>query len=104
MKHYYSHFAKFDTWLKVGFEGDKITLDVPEDGTIQQGWKITAMSTRVVSLYCTQFACVCLNCMPAPEVKCSMLSYFSQSCTIVYRSLGTMLMALRKVSGSPSVN
>ena len=96
----------FDTWLKVGFEGDEITLDIPEDGTIQeqQGWRITPMSTRAVSLYCTQFACVCLNCMPAPEVKCCMLSYFSQSCTIVYRSLGTMLMSLRKGSGSPSVS
>ena len=66
MKHYYSHFAKFDTWLKVGFEGNEITLDVPEDGTIQeqQGWKITPRSTPVVSLYFTQFACVCLNYLP----------------------------------------
>lgn len=101
MKHYYSHFAEFDTWLKVGFEGDEITLDIPEDETIQWGWKITSRSTPVVSLYsvyCTQFACVCLNYMP---VVCS-LAFFNP--VQLSRSLGTMLMSLRKGSRSPSVS
>lgn len=54
VKHHFSHFAQFDTWLKVGFEGNEISLEIPEDGIIQEGWKITPMSTPVVSLYCAQ--------------------------------------------------
>ena len=84
MKRYYSHFAKFDTWLKVGFEGDEITLDVPEDGTIQelqQGWKITPRSTPVVSLYCTQF-CMCL-----PELPACVLEVISVVCSLTFLNL-----------------
>ena len=61
MKHYYSHFAEFDTWLKVGFEGDEITLDIPEDETTQRGWKITSRSTPVVSLYFSVLHTICMH-------------------------------------------
>ena len=58
MKNYFSHFAKLDAWLKVGFQKSEITLDIPEDGEItREGWKITPMTYPAVSLYFTEVVC-----------------------------------------------
>ena len=54
MKNYFSHFAKLDAWLRVGFQKSEITVDIPEDGEITwEGWKITPMTYPAVSLYFT---------------------------------------------------
>ena len=58
VRNYFSHFAKLDTWLKVGFQKSEITLDIPEDGEITRaGWKITPMTYPAVSLYFTEVVC-----------------------------------------------
>ena len=48
MEHY-KHFAREEATLKVTFQSDKITLDIPEDGTTIQGWRITPRSRPTVS-------------------------------------------------------
>ena len=58
VKQHFSHFAKWDRSVKVVFQESEITLNVPEEGIIQDGWKITPMTYPVVCLYCMQ-VCVC---------------------------------------------
>ena len=50
VKRHYGDFAKLDTSLKVVFEKGAITLDIPEDGIIHEGWKITPKYFPVVSM------------------------------------------------------
>ena len=62
VRNYFGHFAKLDTWLKVGFQKSEITVDIPEDGVItREGWKITPMTYPAVSLYFTCRSCLCMN-------------------------------------------
>ena len=58
VKQHFGHFAKWDMSVKVVFQESEITLNVPEEGIIQDGWKITPMTYPVVCLYCMQ-VCVC---------------------------------------------
>ena len=54
VERHFSRFAKQDISLKIEFEKSEITLNIPEDGILQDGWKITPMTNPVVSLYCIQ--------------------------------------------------
>ena len=51
VKRHFSHFAKEDISLTIEFQNSEITLDIPEDGIVQDGWKVTPMANPVVSLY-----------------------------------------------------
>ena len=48
---HFSRFAKLDTSLKIDFQKSEIILNIPEDGIVQDGWKITPMTYPVVCLY-----------------------------------------------------
>lgn len=48
---HFSRFAKLDTSLKIDFQKSEIVLNIPEDGIVQDGWKITPMTYPVVCLY-----------------------------------------------------
>ena len=50
MENYYSHFTK-DMSAKIGFEGNEIILNIPEDGENKEGWNIIPMTYPVVSSY-----------------------------------------------------
>ena len=57
MEKYYSDLAKRnkltikqDRLTKVGFEGSEITLKIPEDEEIKEGWKITPITYPMVCL------------------------------------------------------
>ena len=48
VERHFSRFAKQDTSLKIEFQKSEITLNIPEDGDLQDGWKITPMTYPVV--------------------------------------------------------
>ena len=87
VKQHFSHFAKWDRSLKVVFQKSEITLNIPEEGTIQEGWKITPMTYPVVCSYCMQ---VCVSASTQAVVF---------NCTHLCRLLRGMLMSLRKGNG-----
>ena len=59
VKRHFSCFAKPDTSLKIDFQKSEIILNIPEDGIVQDGWKITPMTYPVVCLYRIQIEFVC---------------------------------------------
>ena len=94
VKQHFGHFAKWDMSVKVVFQESEITLNVPEEGIIQDGWKITPMTYPVVCLYCMQ-VCVC-----STDAILAVVFNCTHSC----RLLRGMLTSLRKGNGFPSVS
>ena len=90
VKQHFSHFAKWDTSCKVDFQESEITLNIPEEGTIQEGWKITPMTYPVVCSYCMQ---VCVSV--STDAIQAVVSNYTHLC----RLLRGMLISLRKGNG-----
>ena len=50
VREHYGHFAKKEATLRIRFEGNEITLDIPADGLVtKEGWRITPLSFPTVS-------------------------------------------------------
>ena len=50
VREYYGHFAKKEATLRIRFEVNEITLNIPADGLVtQEGWRITPLSFPTVS-------------------------------------------------------
>ena len=50
VREHYGHFAKKEATLRIRFEGNEITLDIPADGLVtKEGWRITPFSFPTVS-------------------------------------------------------
>lgn len=92
VKQHFSHFAKWDRSLKVVFQKSEITLNIPEEGITQEGWKITPMTYPVVCLYCIQ---VCMSASTQAVVF---------NCTHLCRLLREMLMSSWKGNGFLNVS
>ena len=88
VKQHFSHFAKWDMSVKVLFQKSEITLNVPEEGIIQDGWKITPMTYPVVCIAC-KFVSASTDAILAVVFNCT------HSC----RLLRGMLTSLRKGNG-----
>ena len=95
VKQHFSHFAKWDRSLKVVFQKSEITLNIPEEGTIQEGWKITPMTYPVVCSYCMQ---ICVSAS-ADAIQAVVFN-----CTHLCRLLREMLMSSRKGNGFLNVS
>ena len=95
VKQHFSHFAKWDRSLKVVFQKSEITLNIPEEGITQEGWKITPMTYPVVCSYCIQ---VCVSAS-TDAIQAIVFNY-----THLCRLLRGMLMSLRKGNGFLSVS
>ena len=56
VREHYSLFAKQEATLRIKFESSEITLDIPTDGVVKEGWSITPLSSPTVSdvVYVTQ--------------------------------------------------
>ena len=94
---YYSDFAKQnkltikrDRLTKVGFEGSEITLKIPEDEELKEGWKIIS----------TTYPMVCL-CLPNVLTSVVIIKLVQYRYTVhLCRLQGWRQMSLRKGSQS----
>ena len=95
VKQHFGHFAKWDMSVKVVFQKSEITLNVPEEGIIQDGWTIIPMTYPVVCLYCASLCLqACTDAILAVVFNCT------HSC----RLLEGMLMSLMKGNGFLNVS
>jgi len=61
VRKHYNPSARYESTL-IKFKKDRVTLNIPDDGTVKKGWRITPFTPLTVSgtetfLYCTGSHC-----------------------------------------------